>query len=119
MDGKEKEILLVYLAIMLALIILSRLVWIFGDDPIGLILVFFFLVPGISFVFALVLGSTGPFWQFPVIAGCANVLNYMCNSMMHFKLAPDIGTLWVFGLAFAGALAGVLLVRIIRLLSRN
>ena len=119
MNRSEKKLLLVYLTVMLVFIILSRLYWIYGDDPIGLILVFFFLAPGVSFLFALTLGNSRKYWLFPVIAGCANVLNYMCNSMMTFKPAPDRGTLWVFGLAFAGACAGILLSRIANFLDRG
>ena len=119
MNRSEKKLLLAYLTVMLIFIILSRLYWIYGDDPIGLILVFFFLAPGVSFLFALALGNSRKYWLFPVIAGCANVLNYMCNSMMTFKLAPDSGTLWVFGLAFAGACAGILLSRIANFLDRG
>ena len=73
----------------------------------------------VSFLFALALGNSRKYWLFPLIAGCANVLNYMCNSMMTFKLVPDSGTLWVFGLAFAGACAGILLSRIANFLDRG
>ena len=58
MNRGEKKLLLVYLTVMLVFIILSRLYWIYGDDPIGLILVFFFLAPGVSFLFALALGNS-------------------------------------------------------------
>ena len=42
MNGKERKTLIIYAGIMLGLVILSRLYWIYGDDPIGLILVFSF-----------------------------------------------------------------------------
>ena len=109
MNNTEKKTLYIYLAVMLLLVILSRLYWIFGDDPIGLIVVFFFLAPVASFVAALAMGGSGLFWLFPVIAGLANVINYMCNSMWTIKWKPDIGTFWVFIYTFGAACAGILI----------
>ncbi len=117
MNNKNRKYLLVYLAVMLVLVILSRLYWILGDDPIGLIIVFFYFAPLISFGFALILGNAGRWWLFPFIAGAANVFNYCCNSMMTVNLKPDTGTLWVFGISFAASLAGILLIKLLGLLT--
>ena len=117
MNGKERKTLIIYAGIMLGLAILSRLYWIYGDDPIGLILVFFFLAPLISFFFALGLGNARLFWCVPFLAGLANVFNYMCNSTIHFHWRPDSGTLWVFGFCFAAAWAGILFTKVMKLLT--
>ncbi len=117
MNSKDKKNLWIYLAVMFILVILSRLYWILGDDPIGLIIVFFYFAPVISFGFALMLGRTGRCWLFPFVAGAANVFNYICNSMMTVKLKPDSGTLWVFGISFAAAWAGILLIKLLDLLT--
>ena len=115
---KEKTTIIIYLLIMLGVIIFSRLYWIFGDDPIGLLLVFFFLVPVINFFTGLRLGVGSVWCWFPILAGLCSVVNYMCNSMMTIKLTPDSGTLWVFAVAFASAFAGTLLTRIVSLLEQ-
>ncbi len=119
MNKTERKALILYAGIMLGLVILSRLYWIYGDDPIGLILVFFYLAPLISFFFGIKAGTARLFWCFPFLAGFANVLNYMCNSMMHFKWKPDSGTLWVFGFCFAAAWAGILFIRIKKFLTER
>ncbi len=119
MVQNDKKTIIVYLLISLGIILLSRLYWIFGDDPIGLLAVFFFIAPLINSLFGLRLSSSNAWCWFPFFAGLASVLNYMCNSMMHFKLTPDSGTIMVFAIAFAGACAGVLIGKIISLLAKR
>jgi surface polysaccharide O-acyltransferase-like enzyme len=119
MNSRKDKTIWLYLAIMFVLVVLSRLYWIFGDDPIGLILIFFFLAPVISFLFGVMLGNEKRDWVFPFLAGCANVANYICNSMMTVKLKPDSGTLWVFSVAFAAAWAGVLFRKLGRLFTEK
>ena len=119
MNSTEKKTLYIYLAVMLVFVILSRLYWIYGDDPIGLIVVFFFLAPVASFAAALFLGNARLFWLFPVIAGLANVINYMCNSMWTIKWTPDTGTLWVFGYTFGAACVGILFRKTASYISRK
>ena len=111
MKRKERNLLLLYIAIMAGLILLSRLYWIFGDDPIGLILVFFFLAPIISFVFSLLLGKTKTGLYLPLIAGLMTTLNYMCNSEYTFQWKPDVDTLTVFMVCFLPALGGTEIMR--------
>jgi hypothetical protein len=108
MNSTERKTLYIYLAVMLVFVILSRLYWIFGDDPIGLIVVFFFLAPIVSFVFAMLLGNAEKSWMFPLIAGMANVANYMCNSMWNIHFSFDEGTAWVFVFGFAPACLGII-----------
>ena len=119
MNSNEKKVLYIYLAVMLGFVILSRLYWISGDDPIGLIVVFFFLAPVASFVTALFLGNARLFWLFPVIAGLANVVNYICNSMWKIHFSLDTGTLWVFVYCFGAACAGILFRKVGNYLGRK
>lgn len=118
MNTEERKITGIYLIIITVMIFLCRLYWIFGDDPIGLLVVFLFVVPVLSFWFASMLGNARLFWLFPFIAGAGNALNYILNSSWSVKLVPDTGTIAMFAIACAAGFAGVLFRRIYHLFNR-